>query len=203
MSQSNLTLASLIGSRICHDLISPIGAIGNGLELIEMGASGGMVSLDGPEMDLITQSVKNANDRIRFFRVAFGIASENQIMSHTEIQKLLDGVTSGGRIIADWHPSGDFQRKEVKAIFLAFQCLESAMAFGGHVAFSKEDTSWQITASGDNLKTDAALWEMLKNPTDSYPAPANVQFALLRPALADVGRLLQQTVSPKAITLRF
>jgi histidine phosphotransferase ChpT len=62
-------LAALIGSRICHDLISPIGAIGNGVELLLMEASG-----KGPELSLISESVAAANARIRFFRVAFGAA---------------------------------------------------------------------------------------------------------------------------------
>lgn len=203
MSQSDLTLASLIGSRICHDLISPIGAIGNGLELIEMGASDGMVSLDGPEMDLIGQSVKNANARIRFFRVAFGIASANQMMSRNEILSLLDGVTAGGRISADWHPSGEFQRTEIKSVFLAFQCLESAMAFGGNLSFIHEGDSWEISATSDKLKIDSALWDTLTTPTDNPPTPANVQFALLKPSLAVTGRELELDFAEKSITLRF
>jgi histidine phosphotransferase ChpT len=65
----NIELTSLIGSRICHDLISPLGAIGNGVELLAMSEVA-----KGPEMSLIAESVENANARIRFFRVAFGAA---------------------------------------------------------------------------------------------------------------------------------
>ena len=61
-------LAALLGSRICHDLISPIGAIGNGVELLMM--EGGTPS---PELVLIAESVAAANARIRFFRLAFGV----------------------------------------------------------------------------------------------------------------------------------
>ena len=63
------TFATLIGSRICHDLISPIGAINNGIELIEMGSTAST-----PEMTLISESVVNASARIRYFRIAFGAA---------------------------------------------------------------------------------------------------------------------------------
>jgi histidine phosphotransferase ChpT len=73
MSLSPRDLTSLIGSRICHDLISPLGAIGNGVELLAMSGTA-----PGPEMDLISQSVENANARIRFFRVAFGAARGGQ-----------------------------------------------------------------------------------------------------------------------------
>ncbi|MEP3017383.1 MAG: histidine phosphotransferase, partial [Tateyamaria sp.] len=60
MGQSNVNLGALIGSRICHDLISPIGAINNGLELLGMSNE-----REGPELDLISESVGNASARIR------------------------------------------------------------------------------------------------------------------------------------------
>ena len=71
MGQNKLNIAALIGSRICHDLISPIGAINNGLELLEMTGTS-----SGPEMELISESVGNASARIRFFRIAYGAASD-------------------------------------------------------------------------------------------------------------------------------
>lgn len=64
MVQINLDLPALIGSRICHDLISPIGAINNGLELLNMAGTG---AAPGPELELIGQSVESASARIRFF----------------------------------------------------------------------------------------------------------------------------------------
>lgn len=51
----NRDLSSLVGSRICHDLISPIGAIGNGVELLHMAPRD-----SAAELDLITDSVGNA-----------------------------------------------------------------------------------------------------------------------------------------------
>ena len=57
MGAENTNLYELIGSRICHDLISPIGAIANGVELLGMSGAGET----GPELDLINQSVDNAS----------------------------------------------------------------------------------------------------------------------------------------------
>ena len=69
-------LNALLGSRICHDLISPLSAIGNGIELLTLSG------VDAPsEIALISESVDNANTRIRFFRVAFGAAREDQQIS--------------------------------------------------------------------------------------------------------------------------
>ena len=74
--QDKPDLAALIASRICHDLISPLGAIGNGVELLAMEPGG-----TRPEMALISESVANANARIRFFRICFGQASSDQRIS--------------------------------------------------------------------------------------------------------------------------
>ena len=65
-------LNALLGSRICHDLISPIGAIGNGVELLIMDGA-----TKGPEIALIAESVANASARIRFFRIGFGASGRN------------------------------------------------------------------------------------------------------------------------------
>jgi len=58
MTKQDRDLTALIGSRICHDLISPLGAIGNGVELLQLSGMG-----DSPEMALISESVTNANLR--------------------------------------------------------------------------------------------------------------------------------------------
>ena len=92
MGETNVNLAALIGSRICHDLISPIGAISNGLELLDL--AGGV---QGPEMDLIADSVGNAGARIRFFRIAYGAAGD-QMLGRAEVVSVLDDMTRGGAV---------------------------------------------------------------------------------------------------------
>jgi histidine phosphotransferase ChpT len=89
-------LSALIGSRICHDLISPIGAIGNGVELMLM--DGGAKS---PELALISESVANANARIRFFRIAFGAAGGDTRIARTEVHTVLTEITKGSRLQID------------------------------------------------------------------------------------------------------
>jgi histidine phosphotransferase ChpT len=65
----SLDISNIVASRICHDIISPIGAIHNGLELISMTAS---LDVKSPEMALIHDSCQDARAHIEFFRVAFG-----------------------------------------------------------------------------------------------------------------------------------
>ena len=61
-----LRVAELLASRLCHDLISPVGAVNNGIELLtEFGEDP-----DGESMQLIATSAKTASEKLQFFRIA-------------------------------------------------------------------------------------------------------------------------------------
>jgi histidine phosphotransferase ChpT len=122
MAQSD-DLVALIGSRICHDLASPLGAIGNGIELMTLtGAE------ETPEMALIHESLVNAQGRIRFFRIAFGAAEPGAVVRAGEIAEALAG--SERRAQVDWRVSGDLARRDAKRALLAVNCLDAAMPYG-------------------------------------------------------------------------
>lgn len=198
MGQSNTNLAALIGSRICHDLISPIGAINNGLELL--GMSGGVV---GPEMELIQESVGNASARIRFFRIAFGSAGE-QMMGRAEVVSILNDLMEGARLHVAWGPMDAQPRASVRLAFLALQCVEAAMPYGGRVEISQNDSAWLLHGRADKLNIVDAIWTILA--TKEIPAdlkPAQVQFALLPLVAGDEGRRIVTEMSATEIKLRF
>lgn len=90
-------LSQLLGSRLCHDLVSPLGAIGNGVELLEM--SPDFPGLEAsPELKLIADSVASARARIQVFRVAFGQVQGDQRISHAKLAQLLQGFSGQGRM---------------------------------------------------------------------------------------------------------
>jgi histidine phosphotransferase ChpT len=189
-------LAALLGSRICHDLISPIGAIGNGVELLMMGGA-----TQGPEMALIADSVANASARIRFFRVAFGIASIDQRMARTEIAGVLADLTRGGRVTIDWAGPPDVARREAKLLFLLIMCMESALPFGGRIAVAHDDR-WVMTATSPKLKIDTTLWNVLLHPADAQGlGPAQVHFALVPEELRRQERRMTTELSAESIRL--
>ena len=66
-----LDLAALLCSRVCHDLISPVGAIVNGLEVMEEGKDEETAKF---AMDLIKKSARTASAKLQFCRIAFGAA---------------------------------------------------------------------------------------------------------------------------------
>ncbi|MHA6344077.1 histidine phosphotransferase family protein [Roseivivax sp. CAU 1761] len=188
MSDPNGDLSALVGSRICHDLISPIGAIANGLELLAMAGMGG-----GPELALIEESCRNAAARIRFYRVAFGAASADQPMAQGDIAGILADFQQGGRLQIDWRPDGALPRAEVQLAFLLYLCMEAALPRGGRVGFA-HDGVWHCFVENPGLRIDAALWHRLDPARFSAPAeagelaPAQVQFRLLRDLADAAGR---------------
>lgn len=198
MQQTSANLATLIGSRICHDLISPIGAINNGLELLEL--TGGV---QGPEMELISDSVEHAEARIRFFRIAYG-ASGDQMMGPPEIVSILNDIGRGRRLVTEWGPSASQPRAEVRLAFLALQCCETALPYGGTVRLMVEDSVWTVVGTAEKLKFDADLWAGLSaSETQADITPAQVQFALLPVIAAELGRKIKVVQTETQVSLRF
>ena len=199
MSRAGRDLNALLGSRICHDLISPLGAIGNGLELLSMsGASA------APELALITESVENANARIRFFRVAFGAASAGQGLGSAEIRGILGDVMRGARLSVDWQPEGDCPRREVRLAFLLILCLETAMPWGGRIAVTRGDGRWRLHGAAERMKVDPVLWTLLLGGDAAVElSSAQVQFALAPEAASRLGKALAVEVQPGLVTIGF
>ncbi len=185
MTQPSRNLGALIGARICHDLISPVGAISNGLEL--MGLSG---VPEGPEMALVVGSAAHANARLRFFRVAFGLSSDGQSMTAQELHSIIQGVYNA-RVACDWQVDGPLPRKMAQAAFLALLCAEQAIPLGGTVTVTGSGDGLNLSTTGERLDPRPEHWGWLSVPEegdlDDLPA-AQVQFALLPGLLAEMGR---------------
>lgn len=198
MSDHSADLATLIGSRICHDLISPIGAISNGLELLDL-----TNDVSGPEMELIASSVANAGARIRFFRIAYGAAG-NQGMGAPEVAAVLADLTRGTRLNVRYVPVDPQPRCLVRLAFLALQCCETAVPHGGEVQIDVTDGAWCVTARGARLNIDQTLWATLSAPErTANVTPAQVQFALLPVVAHDLGRSIGVKITADSVTLRF
>lgn len=179
-------LGALVGSRICHDLISPLGAIGNGVELIALSGID-----QTPEMALIADSVDSANARIRFFRVAFGAAADEQTIGAPEIGAIFDALDRSGRHRIDWRAGGG-PRREVKLAFLVVLCVESALPWGGTITVNRDDGgTWRITGKAERAKIDPLLWEALADAGAPLKvSSAEVEFPLARDGAARMGRAL-------------
>jgi len=197
--QDKPDLAALIGSRICHDLISPIGAIGNGVELLMMDRGAA-----SPELALIAESVANANARIRFFRISFGAATGDQRIARGEVVSILNDMTRGGRLQVDWSSPADLARREVKLAFLLLQCVETALPYGGNVRITLSEGGWTILATAARMRVDPALWEVLTEPqAPGGVGASHVHFALVPEALATQGLRLVTELGDGSIRFSF
>ena len=180
-------LANLVGSRICHDLISPIGAIGNGLELLSLTQK----SMN-EEMDLVSESAQSASARVQFFRIAYGGAAADQTNSSSEIVALLKACDSANRYSYDWQTAATLARQDIRIACLVIQCLETAAPTGGTMFVKQRENNWSISVdSRDPIRIEPQLWATLQMETFNYEfASSQVQFALLPNALREAGRTL-------------
>jgi histidine phosphotransferase ChpT len=199
MSHNSTQLAALVGSRLCHDLISPVGAIQNGLELMQMSR----VNPEAPEFKLVEDSCSHAIARIRYFRVAFGHAGESQQIGAQEIARMCNNYVQGSRLRIECNIEGDHDRPTVQLALLLVLCCETALPMGGEIRLSQEGLVWETTVSGPKLSPDPVLWRVLTHggPIDTA-SPARVQFFLLRALCEDMGRKLEIMRDDEFLTVR-
>ena len=192
-------LNSLVGSRICHDLISPLGAIGNGVELLSMAGMG-----SAPEITLITESVESANARIRFFRISFGAAPIEAMIGNNELRSVIADVFRGNRLQVDWRLQEDVYRVEAKLAFLLLQCLESALPWGGKILITRTDQKWNLFGKAERLKIEVPLWDTISNPNSHADISASsVHFALINPTASQTGRRVTTSITDSSISVSF
>lgn len=174
-------LAALLGSRLCHDLVSPLGAIGNGVELLEMSPDFPGLA-QSPELRLIAEAVGAARVRIQAYRMAFGMAQGEQRIGRAELARLLDGMVDQGRLKITLDAQGDFARPQIRMLILAVMCMESAMPWGGRLIVLRDGQQWRLVAECDRSKVDPGLWAWLDGPQSRTLTPSEVHFALLAEA---------------------
>jgi histidine phosphotransferase ChpT len=192
-------LNALLGSRICHDLISPLGAIGNGVELLTMAGAG-----NAPEIALIAESVENANALIRLYRIAFGTSSVTQGFGASAVRNILADVYRRSRLSVVWQVESDCTRSEVKLAFLLLLCFETAMPWGGRISVRREDRRWSIHGSAERLQVSDDLWSLLsRREAPRELTSAQVHFALAPRAAAQLGRSLEVTSEPGLISVAY
>ena len=163
---SDLDLAALLCSRVCHDVISPVGAIANGLELY-----------DDPEMDdatrqtaldMVRSSARTASAKLKFCRIAFGAAgSAGASIDMSEAGETAKGFVAAEKVKLDWQaPRENRPKQQVK---LALNMLLSAMGCvprGGLVTISVDGDVFTARAQGDRAKVPEALAQVIEGTTD-------------------------------------
>ncbi|MBJ7254773.1 MAG: histidine phosphotransferase [Sphingomonadaceae bacterium] len=202
MSETEIDFASLLCSRLCHDLLSPVGAMNNGLELL--------ADEHDPEMrrrcmDLLAESAKAAADKLKFFRLAFGAAGGFGADVDPKEAKLVIApmVTSSGRTLLDWAVPAQMMPKRALKILLNLVLLANdALVRGGTLSVDAEARSGEqeivIRASGPKIIMDSAIRDALTGQLDPAAVDSRTAAAWMAYMLAVQGGGMLQLAEPDA-----
>jgi histidine phosphotransferase ChpT len=157
----NVELIALIASRICHDLVSPVGAIANGIEIL--GEEAGDQAIRDQALDLIAGSALQASRRLSFCRLALGAGGGPAAMLDTiDVVRAATELLEGGRVSLDWRDGPpSLPRNVVKVTLLFIMAGADCLARGGRLSVTAAHSGdkWQIrvSAHGDRLTVHPAL----------------------------------------------
>jgi histidine phosphotransferase ChpT len=157
---SALDLAALLCSRVCHDLISPVGAIVNGLEVLEENKDEETKTF---ALDLIKKSAGQASAKLQFCRLAFGAAgSAGAQIELGDAEKTARGMIEDGKITIVWNLQRELVPKNrAKLILNMLMVAVGAVPRGGTLTVDAVDTGYRVTATGLNARLPATAPELL------------------------------------------
>lgn len=149
-----IALAALMCSRLCHDLISPVGAFNNGLEIL---ADENDPDMRGQVLELLTHSAGQTAARLKFFRLAFGAGGGfGEEIAADDLSGVVTDYFAGGKIVVDWRPSLMALPKGVAKIILNLSLLAGdVLPRGGGITIEASRAAAalevKITAQGERL----------------------------------------------------
>lgn len=197
MYDTSPDITALISARICHDLASPLGAIANGVELLELS---GMA--DTPESILLADSVTSATARMAFIRLAYGSASMTTMVGASKAHRILAGNFAEKKIATQWRVSQETPKPMVKLLFLLTQSVETALPYGGDVNIHERDGTYDIHTNAKEVRYDPALWACLSQDAMSADmTSAQLHFELARQQAARLGRKIEVCVSETTLDI--
>jgi histidine phosphotransferase ChpT len=155
-----LDLAALLCSRVCHDLISPVGAVVNGLEVLEEGKDEETRTF---ALDLIKKSSQQASARLQFCRLAFGAAgSAGAAIDLGDAQGVARGFLEDGKTRLEWNlPRELLPKNRVKLLLNLLLLAGQTIPRGGTLKVDPlgeaQAMSFRITATGQNARIPQAV----------------------------------------------
>ncbi|HVM37669.1 MAG TPA: histidine phosphotransferase family protein [Sphingomicrobium sp.] len=184
-------LASLLCSRLCHDLMSPVGALNNGLELL--------ADEQDPDMrqkclELLEESARASANKLKFFRLAFGAGGGfGDAVDTREAQLALEGLFGAERrITLGWMVSGDKLPKGAVKLLLNLALLAGdALVRGGRLDVGAESSDelieLAIRAEGPRILLDPVLRAVLEGAVDEGIEPRAAGAWLAHSLATDAG----------------
>lgn len=172
-----LDLAALISSRLCHDVISPVGAIVNGLEVLEEENDGQMREF---ALDLIKKSARQASARLQFARLAFGAAgSAGAAIDLGDAEQVARGVVNDGKTELRWTaPRALLPKNQVKLLLNLVLIAVTAIPRGGVVSVNVESdgqtSRFTLISEGISARVPSGVPALLKGEAPDDRVDAHV-----------------------------
>jgi histidine phosphotransferase ChpT len=166
----SIDLAALLCSRVCHDVISPVGAIVNGLEVLEDDKDEGMREF---AMELIRKSAKTASARLQFCRLAFGAAgSAGASIDTGDAENVARGLIADERTQLTWEsPRAFMPKNKVKLALNLCLIAHACIPRGGHmhvvIEGEGDEAKMSISVKGPNLKLAGHVADLLEGRSES------------------------------------
>jgi histidine phosphotransferase ChpT len=171
-----LDLAALLCSRVCHDVISPVGAIVNGLEVLEDESDASMRDF---ALDLIQKSARQASARLQFARLAFGAAgSAGASIDLGDAEQVAKGMFTDDKVALSWEgPRALLPKNKVKLLLNLVLLATNAVPRGGaiavRVAGEGEAAEFVLTATGPNARIPAHVEALLAGAPENGAVDAH------------------------------
>ncbi|QIG80244.1 histidine phosphotransferase family protein [Stakelama tenebrarum] len=207
MNISPTEFASLLCSRLCHDLLSPVGALNNGLELL--------ADEHDPEMrarclELLGESARASANKLKFFRLAFGAAGGfGETVDTREAHAAIEGLFGDNqRVQIGWMIEDSVLPKQAIKVLLNLALIAGdALIRGGQLDIGAEVVGDQVEivvrADGPRIVLDPELRVALSGGSDEVPVTPRAAAAYLVQALVSAGNGQLQVSPPDAEFLLF
>ena len=166
MVNRSAEFASLLCSRLCHDLLSPIGALNNGIELLADETDPDMRERC---MELLAESARASANKLKFFRLAFGAAGgfSEQVDSRDALVALEGLHGAGGKVRLGWMVEAPTLPKVALKVLLNVALIAGdALVRGGQLDIGAEGGEIVIRAEGPRLILDPELKNALLGEAD-------------------------------------
>lgn len=160
---SDLDLAALLCSRVCHDIISPVGAIANGLELMDDPDTD--ADLKATALDMVRSSAKVATAKLKFCRIAFGASgSAGAQIDMNEAGDTAQNFVGDEKIKLDWRaPRENRPKQEVKLLLNMLLLAMAGIPRGGQVTVDVEGKVLTVRAKGERAKLPSPTTDVVLN----------------------------------------
>ena len=172
---NDLELSTFLVSRVCHDLVGPLGAVVNGLEVLEDERDAAMRA---DALQIVTSSAAQALARLQFMRIAFGAAgSAGAELDLGEVGRLISGLLSGGKITLHWEaPHVNWPKDWAKLVMNAALIAADCLPRGGTLRIeTNQDTGsygFKIIATGQNARVLEDVQRALRGEANDTPYDA-------------------------------